>query len=303
MLGVRQKGTIMQHDIFISHASEDKESFVAPLAKLLYDLGVKVWYDEFSLKLGDSLSRSIDKGLANSRFGVVILSKPFIAKSWPEYELRGLVSKEIGSDKVILPLWHGVSRDEVLRFSPSLANKFALDTSKSNLYQIGVKIIEIVRPDIHDKLLRLEMWRRIRSEGKTVKANPKDLRLGPIRHEQLPENLLVRIKIIHHIFSDVLSGSLEHNINLFRRELRPLEEITHWEKLAAVYLDATLGKEMTEQKRKEVAKVLIAISVGALNEDMARNFEHLSYDEVIQVVALRERVVPHIVAPADEEPT
>ena len=80
----------MQHDVFVSHASEDKEAFVAPLAKILSQLGLKVWYDEFSLKLGDSLSRSIDKGLSESTFGIVVLSKPFINKSWTEYELRGL---------------------------------------------------------------------------------------------------------------------------------------------------------------------------------------------------------------------
>ena len=63
----------MQHDVFVSHASEDKEAFVAPLAKILSQLGLKVWYDEFSLKLGDSLSRSIDKGLSESTFGIVVL--------------------------------------------------------------------------------------------------------------------------------------------------------------------------------------------------------------------------------------
>ncbi len=53
-------------DVFISHASEDKDSFVRPLAVALKQLGASVWYDEFSLKLGDSMSRSIDKGLSKS---------------------------------------------------------------------------------------------------------------------------------------------------------------------------------------------------------------------------------------------
>ena len=65
-------------DVFISHASEDKDTFVRPLAHALNNLGVKVWYDEFSLRLGDSLSRSIDKGLAESAFGVVVISPHFI---------------------------------------------------------------------------------------------------------------------------------------------------------------------------------------------------------------------------------
>jgi len=82
-----------QWDAFISHAWEDKESFVRPLAHALTALGAAVWYDEFSLRLGDSLSASIDKGLAGSRYGIVVLSKAFIAKRWPQRELQGLVKR------------------------------------------------------------------------------------------------------------------------------------------------------------------------------------------------------------------
>ncbi len=63
----------MKYDIFISHASEDKDDFVRPLAIALIEKGFKVWYDELSLDVGDSLRQSIDKGLKNSRFGLVWL--------------------------------------------------------------------------------------------------------------------------------------------------------------------------------------------------------------------------------------
>ena len=98
----------MDYDVFISYESEDEESFVAPLSGLLAKFGAKVWFAPTILKVGDSLSRSIDLGLAKARFGVVVLSKTYVAKPWPEYELRGLTSKAIGSDKVILPIWHGI---------------------------------------------------------------------------------------------------------------------------------------------------------------------------------------------------
>ena len=88
-------------DVFICHASEDKDFFVRPLAVSLNQLGVEVWYDEFSLRLGDCLSRSIDHGLANSHFGIVVISANFIGKAWPERELGGLVSREIGQGRVI----------------------------------------------------------------------------------------------------------------------------------------------------------------------------------------------------------
>jgi hypothetical protein len=83
---------IKSWDVFISHATEDKDLFVRPLAETLQRLGVSVWYDEFTLRLGDSLRRSIDKGLVSSNFGLVVISQNFIKKKWPEYELNGLIN-------------------------------------------------------------------------------------------------------------------------------------------------------------------------------------------------------------------
>ena len=67
-----------QYDFFICHASEDKDGFVRRLAELLEAKGASVWYDEFTLNVGDSLRREIDRGLAGSRFGVVVLSESFL---------------------------------------------------------------------------------------------------------------------------------------------------------------------------------------------------------------------------------
>jgi len=146
-------------DVFISHASEDKNSFVRPLAKALQNLGVSVWYDEFSLRLGDSLSRSIDRGLALSRFGLAIISRHFLEKPWPEYELRGLVARELGEDRVILPVWYGVTREEVLKFSPPLADKFALDTKDLQAQDIAIQLLREIRPDLYAGHPRSELER------------------------------------------------------------------------------------------------------------------------------------------------
>ena len=81
------------HDVFISHASEDKEEIVRPLATSLSHHGLDVWYDEFVLGIGDSLRQKIDYGLANSRVGLVVLSPSFIAKGWTNYELDGIVTR------------------------------------------------------------------------------------------------------------------------------------------------------------------------------------------------------------------
>lgn len=118
-----------EYDFFISHASEDKNEIVRELADALICNGFKVWYDEFELKIGDSLRKSIDLGLVKSKYGLVIISPNFIKKNWTEYELNGMVAKEMEGHKVILPIWHKVSKDEVLKYSPSLVDKLALNTA------------------------------------------------------------------------------------------------------------------------------------------------------------------------------
>ena len=86
---------------------EDKEIVARPLYQALAAAGLKVWFDEATLNLGDSLSRKIDEGLAHCRFGVVVLSPSFLAKEWPRNELSALVARETASgNKAILPIWH-----------------------------------------------------------------------------------------------------------------------------------------------------------------------------------------------------
>lgn len=137
----------MKYDVFISHASEDKEEIARPLATLLQARGLKVWLDEMNLTLGDSLRRNIDLGLTSSRFGLVILSPSFLSKEWPQKELDGLVARENDSTKVILPIWHKVSRDEIVKYSPILADKLAAPTSKGLGYVVDQVVNAVGRVD------------------------------------------------------------------------------------------------------------------------------------------------------------
>lgn len=130
------------YDAFVSHASEDKASLVRPLARALEKMGFRIWYDEFELKVGDSLRKSIDKGLVNSRYGIVILSKAFFSKNWPEYELNALTAREIEGHKVILPVWHNITKEEVLSYSPSLADKFAVLTTGKTIARVARLLAE-----------------------------------------------------------------------------------------------------------------------------------------------------------------
>lgn len=132
------------YDAFISHASEDKEKLVKPLAAALAKLDFRVWYDEFELTVGDSLRESIDRGLATSRYGIVVLSKAFFAKNWPRYELNGLVAREMDGRKVILPIWHGVEKEDVLLFSPPLADKVAVKSSRMSVRGIAKELGKVL---------------------------------------------------------------------------------------------------------------------------------------------------------------
>lgn len=140
-----EDGAVIEYDVFISHASEDKDAVVRPLANALVQHGLRVWYDEFELKIGDSLRRKIDKGLANSRFGIVVLSRDFIKKGWTNYELDGIISKAVSGEQVMLPIWHEITKQEIIAYSPSLADKVARNTSSYTIDEIANEIAELIR--------------------------------------------------------------------------------------------------------------------------------------------------------------
>lgn len=134
----------IQYDVFISHAAEDKAALARPLAEELRSRGLKVWFDEYVLKVGDRLRREIDRGLADCDFGVVLLSKNFLRKQWPARELDGLAAREIArGSKLVLPIWHGVDSQTIAGYSPPLADKLGLNSSVG-VAELARKIIEAV---------------------------------------------------------------------------------------------------------------------------------------------------------------
>ncbi len=133
------------HDVFISHASEDKEDIVRPLANALINEGLSVWYDEFTLRIGDSLRQKIDQGLANSRIGLVVLSSSFISKGWTNYELDGIVTRAVSGEQILLPIWHNITKQQVVEFSPSLADKVARSTAIHTVDEIAKEISDLLK--------------------------------------------------------------------------------------------------------------------------------------------------------------
>ncbi|WP_414583926.1 DUF1883 domain-containing protein [Scytonema sp. PCC 10023] len=136
---------VKEYDVFISHASEDKDYVVRPLAAALVSENLRVWYDEFELRIGDSLRRKIDRGLAKSRVGLVVLSHAFISKGWTNYELDGIVTRTVSGEQILLPIWHNISKQEVQDYSPSLADKVARSTATHTVNEIAAEIAELIR--------------------------------------------------------------------------------------------------------------------------------------------------------------
>jgi hypothetical protein len=195
-------------DVFISHASEDKAEVVEPLVKLLLAEGLKVWYDKHALKLGDSLSRKIDEGLSKSSFGVVVLSPRFFDKNWPQRELDGLTSRESVGHKVILPIWHQVDREAVVRFSPMLAAKLAVSTSQG-LDEIVRQILDVVRagdcvlPPSHPFSVEID-------SGGIGKRSPRSRRGWLLGLALFPMVLGVLVFVVSHVLErQTSSGGLE----------------------------------------------------------------------------------------------
>jgi TIR domain len=138
--GRQSAETTGQWDIFISHASPDKP-YVEPLVAELTKAGVKVWYDKHSLGWGDPLRSGINKGLVNCRYAIVVLSKAFLAeRKWTEHELSGLFAREELGALIILPIWHGITREDILKYDPALADRLA-KISNTDSYQDIVRSV------------------------------------------------------------------------------------------------------------------------------------------------------------------
>lgn len=132
------------NDVFISYASEDRLDAARPLAYALRNRGMKVWYDEFELKIGDSLLLKIDKGLADSRLGIVIVSPNFIKRGWTDQMLSGILTNVVSGEQILLPIWHNVTRKEAIDYSLSFADKVARSTAADTIEDIAGEIADLI---------------------------------------------------------------------------------------------------------------------------------------------------------------
>ena len=157
-------------DVFVSYASEDRDTVAQPLVEALEKCGLAVWYDQTQLQVGDSIRRKIDEGLTQARYGVVILSPSFFAKHYPVQELDGLAQQEQDGAKVILPVWHDVAEMDVRQHSAWLAGRFAAEWDDG----IPVVVEQLLNAIISEDDQQAAQWsteasvHRIQSAGQLI---------------------------------------------------------------------------------------------------------------------------------------
>lgn len=136
------RDTSEEYDVFVSHAFEDKESFVDEFVAEMEKIGFKVWYDTQRLQWGDSMRERIDNGLRKSRYGIVVLSPNYIAehKYWTKTELNALFQLETVNGKTILPIWHDLTKKQVVEYSPMIADRKAMTTAIMTAEEIALEL-------------------------------------------------------------------------------------------------------------------------------------------------------------------
>ncbi len=130
-------------DIFLCHAWDDRRESAKELHDLLEESGVSVWFSEKDVMLGSSLLREIDKGLAKSRVGIVLVTPNFIDRvrneGIAEKELSALLARDL-----LVPIVHNTTFERLREVSPLLGSRSGLDTKEESMYKIALKLAELV---------------------------------------------------------------------------------------------------------------------------------------------------------------
>lgn len=269
-------------DVFISHASEDKDKLVRELAEKLVNLGVKVWYDEFTLKLGDSLTDSINLGLAQSKFGVIIISPDFLKKKWTDIEYKSLLMKEEKGVKSILPIWHNISAKEVKEYSLYLSEKKSINTSEFSIKKIAHEICEIVRPDIMKALRANLIFNELLKNSKSKTTRISKIKKQTKAQSKLSESQICRAKNIFLGIGKQANFTFEETVDNYELDLYPEREIQVWEMINATYLEFIEKHKITDEHLKhDIYNFLLNFSVGIvpkvsyLNENQLINLSEI----------------------------
>lgn len=132
-------------DVFLCHAWDDRQGAAKELHDLLESLGVSVWFSEKDVGLGTPLLRAIDKGLAKSRVGIVLVT-PALLRRLPA---EGIADKELSAllarDQLV-PIVHDTTYEVLREVSPLLGSRSGLSTAEEPMADVAAKLAELVAP-------------------------------------------------------------------------------------------------------------------------------------------------------------
>ncbi len=132
-------------DVFLCHAWDDRQGSAKELHDLLVERGVKVWFSEKDVLLGSPLLREIDKGLAKSRIGIVLVTPEFLKR----IQAEGIADKELSAllaGERLVPIVHGTTYEALRDVSPLLASRSGLSTANGSMTIVAAKLAELVTP-------------------------------------------------------------------------------------------------------------------------------------------------------------
>jgi hypothetical protein len=133
------------YNVFIVHAPVDKDKIVRLLVNALQDKGLSVLENKFEVQVGDNLRQNIDHGFVNCEVGLIILSRAFLAQGWTNDQLDGIVTRAVTEGQILLPIWHKLSRQDVIELAPSLIDRVAISTTTHTVEDIAAEIAVLLK--------------------------------------------------------------------------------------------------------------------------------------------------------------
>ena len=140
---VRASAQPALRDVFLCHAWDDRQGPAKELHELLEAAGVKVWFSEKDLGLGVPMMRAIDKGLANSRIGLVLVTPALLARL-PQESVADKELSTLLAGNQLVPIVHNTTYEALRSVSPMLASRTGLDTTEDTMAVVATKIAELV---------------------------------------------------------------------------------------------------------------------------------------------------------------
>jgi hypothetical protein len=224
-------------DAFLSYATEDKMDFVRPLADRLRREGMSVWFDEFEIQYGQSISQAIERGLANSRVGIIVLSQASLKKNWTKYEISALKTLYINYGTRLIPVWKDIDDNVIRTTDPGLLDIRAIACKGRAVEEVAYEIIGAIRPDLFTQINRRQRERLLDQDAPILQVDPKLIVSGPRLREKLSPHDLSRIRLLHSIFFDIFRDTVEDWIDNFCRDSDYEREILFWERVGGYYLN------------------------------------------------------------------